>query len=223
VDFIIVSRVDFFLIDESIKNVLDRFATTFEDIMPKLGMEPIRRAALVKATIDVIGAHGSLDVTVSQIAKRAGMSPALAHHYFGGKNQIFLAAMRQILRDFAVEVLEKLHEAHTPRARAEALIGASFAPSCFAASTVSAWMTLYAQATSQPEMYRLLRLYQRRLHSNLTHALRPLSSSPINDATTLAALIDGLYLRAALARNTAPDTAHATALRALDRLIGTPP
>jgi len=35
--------------------------------MPKLGMEPIRRAALVKATIDVIGAQGSLDVTVSQI------------------------------------------------------------------------------------------------------------------------------------------------------------
>ena len=50
--------------------------------MPKLGMEPIRKAALVKATIVEIGRTGSLDVTVSQIAKRAGMSPALAHHYF---------------------------------------------------------------------------------------------------------------------------------------------
>ena len=29
--------------------------------------------------------------TVGQIAKTAGMSTALAHHYFGGKNQIFLA------------------------------------------------------------------------------------------------------------------------------------
>jgi TetR/AcrR family transcriptional repressor of bet genes len=220
VDFIIVSRVGFFLIDESIKNNLSHLATTFEDVMPKLGMEPIRRAALVKATIDVIGAQGSLDVTVSQIAKRAGMSSALAHHYFGGKNQIFLAAMRQILRDFVVEVREKLHTSHTPRARAEALIAASFAPSCFAPSTVSAWMTLYAQAATQPEMHRLLLLYQRRLHSNLTHALRPLSPSPVDDAATMAALIDGLYLRAALARDTDPDTAHATALRALDRLTG---
>ena len=42
--------------------------------MPKLGMEPIRKAALVKATITEIGRVGSLDVTVSQIAKRAGMS-----------------------------------------------------------------------------------------------------------------------------------------------------
>lgn len=188
--------------------------------MPKLGMEPIRRAALVKATIDVIGAQGSLDVTVSQIAKQAGMSSALAHHYFGGKDQIFLAAMRAILRDFGVEVRENLRAARTPRARADALIAASFAPSCFDPATVSAWMTLYAQATTQPDMHRLLLLYQKRLHSNLTHALRPLSASPIEDATTMAALIDGLYLRAALAGNTAPETAHATALRALDRLTG---
>ena len=48
--------------------------------MPKLGMEPIRRAALVDATITEIGKSGTLDVTVSQIAKRAGMSSALAHH-----------------------------------------------------------------------------------------------------------------------------------------------
>ena len=188
--------------------------------MPKLGMEPIRRAALVKATIDVIGAEGSLDVTVSQIAKRAGMSSALAHHYFGGKDQIFLAAMQQILRDFGAEVRSNLRSATTARARAEALIAASFAPSCFDPATVSAWMTLYAQATTQPDMHRLLLIYQRRLQSNLTHALRSLSPNPAEDAATLGALIDGLYLRAALARDTNPETARATALSALDRLTG---
>ena len=188
--------------------------------MPKLGMEPIRRAALVKATIDEIGAQGSLDVTVARIAKRAGMSSALAHHYFGGKEQIFLAAMQQILRDFGAEVRSALKAARTPRGRAEALIAASFAPSCFDPATVSAWMTLYAQATTQPDMHRLLLLYQRRLQSNLTHALRPLSPQPEEDAATLGALIDGLYLRAALARNTAPETALATAMSALDRLTG---
>lgn len=82
--------------------------------VPKLGMEPIRRAALVKATIAEIGEAGSLDVTVGQIAKRAGMSTALAHHYFGGKHQIFLAAMGQILRDFRVEVVDALGEARDP-------------------------------------------------------------------------------------------------------------
>ncbi|SEW24454.1 transcriptional regulator, TetR family [Cognatiyoonia koreensis] len=170
--------------------------------MPKLGMEPIRRAALVEATIAEIGEAGSLDVTVSRIAKRAGMSTALAHHYFGGKEQIFLAAMRQILRDFSAEVRAELGKATTPAARAAAIVKASFAPSCFAPATVSAWMTFYAQAQTNPEALRLLRLYQRRLHSNLVHALRPITDQPVSAAQTLAALIDGLYIRAAL---TAPD------------------
>jgi TetR/AcrR family transcriptional repressor of bet genes len=186
--------------------------------VPKLGMEPIRRAALVEATIAEIGAAGSLDVTVGQIAKRAGMSTALAHHYFGGKDQIFLAAMRQILRDFGVEVVTGLRAARTARARAEALIAASFAPSCFAPATVSAWMTLYAQATTHPETHRLLQLYQRRLRSNLTHALRPLSTDARGDAEMLGALIDGLYLRAALSADGSVAVAKATAQRALDTL-----
>ncbi len=188
--------------------------------MPKLGMEPIRRAALVQAAIAEIGAAGSLDVTVGQIAKRAGMSTALAHHYFGGKNQIFLAAMRHILRDFGAEVVAALRETRTPRARAEALIATSFAPSCFAPSTVSAWTTLYARAATHPETQRLLELYQRRLRSNLTHALRPLSRDPRNDADMLGALIDGLYLRAALSEDGSIDAAKATAQRALNILTG---
>ena len=152
--------------------------------MPKLGMEPIRRTALVEATIAEVGAAGSLDVTVSRIAKRAGMSTALAHHYFGGKDQIFLAAMRHILREYAEEVRAELALAHVPGARAAAIVRASFATSCFAPATVSAWMTFYAQAQTNPDALRLLHIYQRRLQSNLTHALRPLCDDPVSAAQT---------------------------------------
>lgn len=170
--------------------------------MPKIGMEPIRRAALVEATIAEIGAAGSLDVTVSQIAKRAGMSSALAHHYFGGKDQIFVAAMRQILREYGAEVRRELATVHHPKDRAAAIIRANFATACFAPGTVSAWMTFYAQAQTSEEALRLLKVYQRRLRSNLTHALQGLTDTPREAADLLAALIDGLYIRATL---TAPD------------------
>ncbi|MBW4707548.1 transcriptional regulator BetI [Roseobacter sp. YSTF-M11] len=187
--------------------------------MPKIGMEPIRRTALVEATIAELASKGSLDVTVGQIAKRAGMSSALAHHYFGGKDQIFLAAMRQILRDFGSEVRRELATARTPKARAVALIEASFSPTCFSPDTVSAWMTLYAQAPTSPQMSRLLHLYQRRLQSNLCHALRPLSGDAETVAETMAALIDGLYLRAALSQSHSPDAARERALNALNTLL----
>lgn len=187
--------------------------------MPKVGMEPIRRSALVQATIEEIGAAHSLDVTVGQIAKRAGMSTALAHHYFGGKDQIFLAAMRHILAEYGAEVRARLAEARNPRDRAAAIIIGSFDETCFAPATVNAWMTLYAAAPTNAETARLLRLYQRRLRSNLRHALRPISASPEADAETLAALIDGLYLRAALSERGTASAARASALSTMHLLL----
>lgn len=187
--------------------------------MPKLGMEPLRRASLVQATIAEIGRAQSLDVTVGQIAKAAGMSTALAHHYFGGKNQIFLAAMRHILTEYGAQVRRHLARATTPRGRAEAIITASFDKTCFAPATVAAWMTLYAAASTQPETRRLLTLYQGRLRSNLTHALRPLSGTPQADADVIAALIDGLYLRAALSDASSGTAAKNAALGTLSHLL----
>ena len=187
--------------------------------MPKLGMEPIRREALVQATIAEIGTVGSLDVTVSQIARRAGMSSALAHHYFGGKEQIFLAAMRQILRDFGEEVSRGLSKARPDR-RAEAIVAASFAPACFTRETVCAWMTFYVLAQTNADALRLWRIYQRRLRSNLTHSLRGRCADPVGAAGTMAALIDGLYIRTALDRPELPAEAEANALETLTLLTG---
>lgn len=188
--------------------------------MPKIGMEPIRRAALVQATISEIGAAGNLDVTVGQIAKRAGVSSALAHHYFGGKSQILWAAMHHILKEFGEVVLARLRTAKSPRQRAEAIVEASFSATCFDPETVNTWMVLYAHAPTNAGTLRLLTLYQRRLRTNLLHALRPISASPEEDADTMAALIDGLYLRAALARGMEVERAHELAMRTLDQLTG---
>lgn len=188
--------------------------------MPKIGMEPIRRAALVEATIAEVGAAGTLDITVSQIAKRAGMSSALAHHYFGGKDDIFAAAMQHILAELRGEVLQHLATARTPIQRVRAIISASFAPSSFAPDTINAWMLFYVMARTSPKAARLLRLYQRRLRTHLRHALRPISNTPESDAETLAALIDGLYLRAALSRTGTAQDAQAHAHTVLDALLG---
>ncbi len=167
--------------------------------MPKLGMEPIRRAALVKATIAEIGVVGSLDVTVAQIAKRAGMSSALAHHYFGGKDQIFLAAMRHTLTLYGAEVRGALTMARGPRERVEAVIRAGFGASHFRREVVSAWLNFYVLAQANAEARKLLVLYQRRLRSNLTHDLRSLVGARAPDvAERLAGMIDGLYLRQSL-------------------------
>jgi TetR/AcrR family transcriptional repressor of bet genes len=187
--------------------------------LPKLGMKPIRRAALVDATIDEIGAQGSLDVTVAQIARRAGMSTALAHHYFGSKEDIFLAAMRHTLTLYGAEVRGALAMAATPRARIEAVIRAGFGPANFRPAVIAAWLNFYVLARTVPEARRLLAVYHARLRSNLTHDLRPLAGNRAPDiADRIAGLIDGLYLHESLSRR-APDGRRAAALvlASLDR------
>lgn len=173
--------------------------------MPKLGMEPIRREALVKATIAEIGRAGSLDVTVAQIARRAGMSSALAHHYFGSKERMFLAAMRHVLTVYGAEVRGALAAAETPRGRVTAIVRASFASSSFRRETVGAWLNFYVLAQSNAEVHRLLTVYQRRMQSNLVHALRPVvADRAVVVAQVIGALIDGVYIREAL-KGVSPD------------------
>ena len=186
--------------------------------MPRIGMEPVRRGALVEAAIAEIGAQGLRDVTVAQIARRAGMSPALAHHYFGSKEAIFAAAMRHILTLYAAEIRGALSMAATPRARLEAIIRASFTPSQFRPETVAAWLNFYVQAQHSDPARRLLHVYQRRLRSNLHHALRQIDEGHARTLTRgCAAMIDGLYLRQALGEGgIAPQTAIAVLLHYLD-------
>lgn len=179
--------------------------------MPKLGMEPIRKAALVKATIVEIGRAGSLDVTVGQIAKRAGMSTALAHHYFGGKEQMLLAAMRHVLAIYGAEVRGALHVTEGADARLRAILRASFAPANFRREVVGAWLNFWVLAQTVPEARRLLAIYQRRLRSNLLSCLRDMAPDRAERlADGLGALIDGLYLREVL-REGAPDGRAAVA------------
>ncbi|WP_069300105.1 transcriptional regulator BetI [Neptunicoccus sediminis] len=171
--------------------------------MPKVGMEPIRRQALIDATIAEIGQAGSLSVTVSQIAKRAGMSSGLAHHYFGSKEQIFVAAMRHILRSYGEHIQSELRRVEGPKERLDAIIAVSFHPLNFAEEVVSAWLNFYVYARTVPEAKRLLEIYGRRLHSNLVYNLSQLMDRSRADhvAQGLAAMIDGFYIRHALQEN----------------------
>jgi TetR/AcrR family transcriptional repressor of bet genes len=181
-------------------------------------MEPVRRKALISAAIDAIHDRGMGQVTMSEIAKRAGVSAALAHHYFGGKDQLLLATMRHLLTELGEEVQGQLADARTPEARLAAVIRGNFSACQFRPAVISAWLAFYVQAQTDPEARRLLRIYTRRLESNLVHALRGLTSRERAEAIAemAASLIDGLWIRRSLAdRDPDPESAAELVERAI--------
>jgi TetR/AcrR family transcriptional repressor of bet genes len=169
--------------------------------MPRIGMEPVRRKALISAAIDAIHDRGMSQVTMGEIARRAGVSAALAHHYFGGKDALLLATMRHLLADLGEEIQSRLAAAVTPQERLSAVIPGNFAACQFRPAVISAWLAFYVQAQTDQEARRLLHVYTRRLESNLLHALRALTTREhaTRVAETAAALIDGVWIRRSLA------------------------
>jgi TetR/AcrR family transcriptional repressor of bet genes len=173
----------------------------------------LRRRALIDATISAIGERGSLNVTMSEIAGRAGVSSALAHHYFGAKDELLQATMRRLLADLSRDTVQALAIARTPRQRIAAVIGVNFSAGQFREDIIHAWLAFYVEAQKSATLRRLLRVYARRLNSNLMSGLLPLMSRREAErmAEAIAAMIDGLYIRRAL-RDGLPNPASAAAL-----------
>lgn len=186
--------------------------------MPKLGMEPIRRRQLIDATISSIGRYGYGEATVQRISRTAGVSSGIIHHYFGGKDELLEASMRALLAELRSEVVTRLARAVTPRARLEAIVDGNFAPSQFDPAVIAAWLAFWSQARHQPGLARLQRINQRRLYSNLHHAFAQVVTpeAAVQASKGLAALIDGLWLSAALSGTRDTGEARAIAHRFLD-------
>lgn len=182
-------------------------------MMPRTGMEPLRRRALIDAAISAIGERGALDVTMSQIAGRAGVSSALAHHYFGAKDELLQATMRHLLSELGADLRAALKKAATPRERLSVVVAVNFSEAQFKPETVAAWLAFYVEAQKSSALRRLLRIYARRLHSNLMSGLTGILPRKEADraAEATAALIDGLYIRRAL-KDGVPGAATAIAL-----------
>jgi TetR/AcrR family transcriptional repressor of bet genes len=133
--------------------------------MPKLGMAPIRRKQLVEAAIAVIHEQGFAQATVARIARRAGISAGMVHHYFEDKDDLLFATMRHLLAELRADAVERLQQSADPRQRICAIIDACFGDAQFDEQVFSAWLALYGNARKSLRLRNILVLYHRRLKS----------------------------------------------------------
>jgi betaine-aldehyde dehydrogenase len=199
---------------------LNRQSTTPKDLVPHSGAssrdegEEARRVQLVDVTIDSLAEVGWVGTTLAEIARRAGVSAGLVAHYFGDKDGLLEAAFRTLARTLAARVRARLALARTPRGRVQAVIDTNLAPEEFDKRTGTAWLAFWGQVPHVKGLKRVQSAYQRRMLSNLRNDLRCMI--PGEDARSLAAMIaamiDGVWLRAALSEWQEADSGGARAL-----------
>jgi TetR/AcrR family transcriptional regulator, transcriptional repressor of bet genes len=177
--------------------------------VPKLGMEGIRRRQLIDATIASIHEVGLAESSLSRISARAGVSTGIVHHYFHDKAELLESTLRQLGTSLRQSVVRRLDAAQTPAQRLMAVIDGNLGSDQFTPEGVSAWLAFWAQVPTHPRLARVQHVVISRLHDNLVDALRRLGRKDAHEiASVTEALIDGLWLRAALSAD-GPDPARA--------------
>ncbi|MCP4790053.1 MAG: transcriptional regulator BetI [Gammaproteobacteria bacterium] len=170
--------------------------------MPKLGMSEIRRPQLIRATMRVIHEVGLPNATVAMIGRKAGISPSIINHYFGGKSGLLEATMRSVLKDLSIAVVSRLQKVDKGdiAGRIEAIVGGNFDHKQVDPMVVKTWLAFWAQAMHDKALFRLQRVNEQRLLSHLRIELKRVvpEHEALFLATTIAALIDGIWLRGAL-------------------------
>ena len=182
--------------------------------VPRDELEDARRAQLIDVTIDSLAEVGFVGTTLAEIAGRAGVSPGLVAHYFGDKDALLEAAFRTLARVVAVRMRERFALARTPRARVQAVIDANLGPENFDRRTGNAWLAFWGQVLHFQGLKRVQKAYQRRMLSNLHSDLRRMipAEAAGSLAAMIAAMIDGVWLRAALSEWQEADSESARAL-----------
>jgi len=158
------------------------------------------RAAAACLAEDGVGA-----ATVRAVAARAGVTPGLIRHHFGGIDGLIAATYRHVGETVAEAIDAALAGAPAdPRGRLSAFVRASFAPPLLDGDLLATWLAFWARVRRDPQVRALhgeiYAAYRARLAAMLSSAAaaggRTIAAE--RAALALTALLDGLWLELCL-------------------------
>ncbi len=187
-----------------------------------------RRRNLIDAAIRNIAAHGYDSVTVATICEEAGFSRGLIGHYFSGKDDLLLEAVRTVASELGDAIMIATNAAGpNPASRLHALIEASFTPPGFTPEKVAVWVSLTGTARWSPALGDIYRAIWREYRAGVGRLLgRAAEMAGIEldskrTALTFSQLVEGLWIGwAADPKAIAPAAAAACCHCYIDLVLG---
>jgi AcrR family transcriptional regulator len=181
-----------------------------------------RRADLIEATAACLAERGLAGTNVRAICRRAGVSPGLLRHYFGGIDDL-VAATYQATSDRMDAVFADAVAAAggDPRARLAAFLTASFRPPVTDPELLGAWTAFWALARSDARMATIHAESYAGYRARLAELLIACGAADADRlAIMLTAMVDGLWLELSLdAASFGADAAVAMIERAVTALL----
>ncbi|HEY7748492.1 MAG TPA: transcriptional regulator BetI [Aestuariivirgaceae bacterium] len=168
-------------------------------------IQDIRREELLSAALEVMKRDGFQHATIEKIARQAGASKGIVHHYFKNKQELIESTMRHAHSERRDALIRKLRKACNPSDRVWAAVSIILDEKYLQPGFCKAWVSFHAECHSNKRLARLQRVIHRRERSNLVQPLKSfLSETDANKvAIGIKALIEGFRFR--LAGDMIPD------------------
>lgn len=96
--------------------------------MPKLGMEPLRRAEAINAALECFCIYGIEKTTLDMVAEKAGFSKGVVAYYFKSKRQLMLDCMMAFLKSYQRKISSVITQDMTPEEMLKKVVEVSLPP-----------------------------------------------------------------------------------------------
>jgi AcrR family transcriptional regulator len=166
---------------------------------PRRRLDAVRRPQILATATDLVREKGLWSVRISDVAKRAQMSPTSVVYYFGTKDELFADAISRADDMFYEPVLEELAQLPTAAERLAWLMVRS------STSDWMLWIDLWVYARHHPDTAVAQRRFHRRWRQTIEDIVREgmdagewTVEDPADVSQRLSALTDGLAVHMVL-------------------------
>lgn len=108
------------------------------------------QAALLAATVDVLGEKGYAGTTTTEVAKRAGVSYGALLHHFPTKTDLLCAAVGHLFEQRTTEFRKAMADLPPNARKGDAAIDVLW--TMFSGTTFTAWLELWLAARTDPDL-----------------------------------------------------------------------
>ncbi len=125
--------------------------------VPRKAPREHRQQQIIDATLQTIARQGMADITLSEIAKAAGVSHGLVNFHFETKEKLLAATLQYISDEYtAAWMAEVARAGPDPALRLDAIVTADLGEAIYTPDKIAAWCAFWGEAKTRP-VYRDIR------------------------------------------------------------------
>jgi AcrR family transcriptional regulator len=175
--------------------------TAPEQPQPRKLSREARRGQLIEATIDVLAEKGLSRFTLSDVAKKAGLSHGLVNFHFQSKELLLSETLSSLSEEYHANWRAALAEAgNQPARQLDALLRATVAPELATKAKLSAWVAFWGEAQSRPSYQVQCGLNDEAFETAMVAVCRDLmaeggyAGDPVRVARALRLVAEGVWM-----------------------------